>query len=93
MPVGKNDKQDQSFTTHTVELQKGDMIYTLTDGFPDQFGGEKGKKFMSKKLKELLLANVHLPIAQQKELLDSTFKNWVGDLEQVDDVTVVGIRI
>jgi serine phosphatase RsbU (regulator of sigma subunit) len=93
MPVGKNDKQDQSFTTHTIELQKGDTIYTLTDGFPDQFGGEKGKKFMSKKLKELLLANVHLPIAQQKELLDSTFKNWVGDLEQVDDVTVVGIRI
>ena len=93
MPVGKNDKQDQSFTTHTVELQKGDMIYTLTDGFPDQFGGPNGKKFMSKKLKELLLANVHLPITHQKELLDSTFKNWVGDLEQVDDVTVVGIRI
>jgi serine phosphatase RsbU (regulator of sigma subunit) len=93
MPVGKNDKQDQSFTTHTVELQKGDTIYTLTDGFPDQFGGDKGKKFMSKKLKELLLANVHLPIAQQKELLDSTFKNWVGNLEQVDDVTVIGIKV
>ncbi len=93
MPVGKNDKQDQSFTTHTIELQKGDSIYTLTDGFPDQFGGEKGKKFMSKKLKELLLANVHLSIAQQKELLDSTFKNWVGDLEQVDDVTVIGIKV
>ena len=93
MPVGKSDKQDQSFTTHTIELQKGDTIYTLTDGFPDQFGGDKGKKFMSKKLKELLLANVHLPIAQQKELLDSTFKNWVGDLEQVDDVTVIGIKV
>jgi serine phosphatase RsbU (regulator of sigma subunit) len=93
MPVGKSDKQDLSFTTHTLELQKGDTIYTLTDGFPDQFGGDKGKKFMSKKLKELLLANVHLPIAQQKELLDSTFKNWVGDLEQVDDVTVIGIKV
>lgn len=93
MPVGKSDKQDQSFTTHTLELQKGDTIYTLTDGFPDQFGGDKGKKFMSKKLKELLLANVHLPIAQQKELLDSTFKNWLGDLEQVDDVTVIGIKV
>ena len=93
MPVGKSDKQDQSFTTHTVELQKGDTIYTLTDGFPDQFGGDKGKKFMSKKLKELLLANVHLPIAQQRELLDSTFKNWVGELEQVDDVTVIGIKM
>ena len=93
MPVGKSDKQDQSFTTHTIELQEGDTIYTLTDGFPDQFGGDKGKKFMSKKLKELLLANVHLSIAQQKELLDSTFKNWVGDLEQVDDVTVIGIKV
>jgi serine phosphatase RsbU (regulator of sigma subunit) len=93
MPVGKSDRQDQPFTTHTIELQKGDTIYTLTDGFPDQFGGDKGKKFMSKKLKELLLATVHLPIAQQKKLLDSTFKNWVGDLEQVDDVTVIGIKV
>jgi serine phosphatase RsbU (regulator of sigma subunit) len=93
IPVGKSDKQDQSFITHTVALQKGDTIYTLTDGFPDQFGGDKGKKFMSKKLKELLLANVHLSIAQQKELLDSTFKNWVGDLEQVDDVTMIGIKV
>ena len=93
MPVGKNDKQDQPFTLQTIELQKGDTIYTLTDGFPDQFGGPNGKKFMSKKLKELLLTNVTLPIAQQKELLDSTFKNWVGDLEQVDDVCVIGIRV
>jgi hypothetical protein len=48
---------------------------------------------MSKKLKELLLANFHLPIAKQKELLDTTFKNWVGNLEQVDDVTVIGIKV
>jgi serine phosphatase RsbU (regulator of sigma subunit)/Tfp pilus assembly protein PilF len=93
MPVGKSERQHESFTLQTIKLQKGDTIYTLTDGFPDQFGGDKGKKFMSKKLKELLLANVHLSITQQKELLDSTFKNWVGDLEQVDDVTVIGIRI
>ena len=85
--------QIQNYTNHTVPLQKGDTIYTLTDGFPDQFGGDKGKKFMSKKLKDLLIANVHLPIAQQKELLDTTFKNWVGNLEQVDDVTVIGIKV
>ena len=93
MPVGKSDRQNQSFTLHTIELQQGDTIYTLTDGFPDQFGGPNGKKFMSKKLKELLLNNVHLPIHQQKELLDLTFKNWAGDLEQVDDVCVIGVRI
>jgi serine phosphatase RsbU (regulator of sigma subunit) len=69
------------------------VIYTLTDGFPDQFGGANGKKFMSKKLKELLIANVNLPISEQKELLETTFKNWVGDLEQVDDVCIIGIKI
>jgi serine phosphatase RsbU (regulator of sigma subunit) len=93
MPVVKSERQNEACTLHTVELQAGDTIYNLTDGFPDKFGGPKGKKFMSKNLKELLLANVHLPIAQQKELLETTFKNWVRDLEQVDDVCLIGIRI
>jgi serine phosphatase RsbU (regulator of sigma subunit) len=93
MPVGKNDRDTESFTLHTLDLQAGDTIYTLTDGFPDQFGGPNGKKFMSKKLKDLLVANVHLSIPQQQELLDSTFKNWLGVLEQIDDVCVMGIRI
>jgi serine phosphatase RsbU (regulator of sigma subunit) len=93
MPVGKHDKQDIPFTLHEFDLKKGDVIYALTDGFPDQFGGEKGKKFMSKNLRELLLGNAHLPVNYQKELLEKTFANWVGDLEQIDDVTVVGIRV
>ncbi|MES2838169.1 MAG: tetratricopeptide repeat protein [Bacteroidota bacterium] len=93
MPVGKHDKQDVLFTQHEIDLQSGDVIYTLTDGFPDQFGGESGKKFMSKKLRELLLANANLPMQEQKELLQTTFKNWVGDLEQVDDVCVIGVRV
>lgn len=93
MPVGKHDKQDISFTQQEVKLQHGDLIYTLTDGFPDQFGGEHSKKFMSKHLKELLLANAHLPMAQQKEVLDITFANWRGTLEQVDDVCVIGVRV
>ncbi|MFN6039772.1 MAG: PP2C family protein-serine/threonine phosphatase, partial [Bacteroidota bacterium] len=93
MPVGKHDKQDIPFTTQSIQLQKGDVIYTLTDGFPDQFGGEKGKKFMSKNLRELLAKNAHLPMQEQKQLLETTFRNWVGDLEQVDDVTVIGVRV
>ncbi len=93
MSVGKSDKQHESFTLHTIDLQKGDMVYALTDGFPDQFGGPKGKKFMSRNLKELLIANSHLPLNEQKELLDKTLMEWVGNLEQVDDVTIVGIRI
>ncbi|MCC6180915.1 MAG: tetratricopeptide repeat protein [Bacteroidia bacterium] len=93
MPVGKHDKQHIPFTLHEIPLQKGDVIYTLTDGFPDQFGGEKGKKFMSKNLRELLAANAHLTMAEQKQLLETTFINWKKDVEQVDDVTVIGVRV
>ncbi len=93
MPVGKHDKDQIPFTLHEVQLQKGDVVYTLTDGFPDQFGGEKGKKFMSKNLRELLANNAHLPMHQQKKLLEKTFTNWIGDMEQVDDVTIIGVRI
>jgi serine phosphatase RsbU (regulator of sigma subunit) len=93
MPIGKHDNQDISFKQQEINIQKGDIIYTLTDGYPDQFGGEKGKKFMSKNLRELLLNNSSLSMNEQKILLESTFKNWVGDLEQVDDVTVIGVRV
>ena len=93
MPVGKHDRQDVPFTQHEIDLQSGDVVYTLTDGYPDQFGGEKGKKFMSKNLRELLAENSHLPMFQQQQILDQTFKNWVGSLEQIDDVTVLGVRI
>lgn len=93
MPVGKHDRDQESFTLHVIDIKDGDLIYTLTDGFPDQFGGEKGKKFMSKNLKELLTANSKLPMNEQKELLDKTFINWIGDIEQVDDVTLIGIKI
>ncbi len=93
MPVGKHDKDKIPFTLHEVQLQKGDVVYTLTDGFPDQFGGEKGKKFMSKNLRELLAANAYLPMQEQKQLLEKTFADWVGDMEQVDDVTIIGVRV
>lgn len=93
MPVGKHDKQDISFSQQEIELQSGDVIYALTDGFPDQFGGPIGKKFMSKKLRELLAANAHLSMAEQKQLLEQTFTEWVGNVEQVDDVTLIGVRV
>ena len=93
MPVGKHDRQDLSFTQQEVDLQAGDVVYTLTDGFPDQFGGDKGKKFMSKKLRELLSANAHLAMNEQMELLERTFTTWIGSMEQVDDVTLLGVRI
>ena len=93
MPIGKHDKQDISFSQQEIQLKSGDVIYTLTDGFPDQFGGEKGKKYMSKNLRELLAGNAHLPMDEQKQLLEKTFTNWIGNLEQVDDVTIIGIRV
>lgn len=93
MAVGKHDKQDVSFTQQNIDLHTGDIIYTLTDGFPDQFGGPKGKKFMYKSLKELLASIVHLPMDEQRDKLEMSFNNWKGSLEQVDDVCIIGVRI
>ena len=93
MPVGKHDKQDVSFTQQTIDIKKGDVIYTITDGFSDQFGGSLGKKFMSKKLRELLSKNAHLPMKEQRTILENTFISWIGDLEQIDDVTLIGVRV
>lgn len=93
MPVGKHDRDTEPFTLHTVDLKEGDVIYALTDGYPDQFGGTKGKKFMIKKLKELVLSGQHLNLEEQKVYYERTFVDWVGDLEQIDDVTLVGIKV
>lgn len=93
MPVGKHDKQDISFSSQHFNLHKGDVVYTLTDGFPDQFGGDNQKKFMSKNLRKLLATHAHLPMNEQKELLAKTFSEWKGSIEQVDDVCVIGVRV
>ncbi|MDO8998144.1 MAG: tetratricopeptide repeat protein [Bacteroidota bacterium] len=93
MPVGKHDRDSESFTIQEFDLQKGDVIYTLTDGFPDQFGGDKGKKYMSKNLKELLKMVSQKSMKEQQEILENTFAEWVGNLEQVDDVTLIGVRV
>jgi tetratricopeptide (TPR) repeat protein len=93
MPVGKHDKDHIPFTQHDVDLKKGDVVYTLTDGLPDQFGGPKGKKFMYKKLKELLITISSEPMKTQKQILVKTLNDWKGGLEQVDDVCLIGIRV
>jgi serine phosphatase RsbU (regulator of sigma subunit)/tetratricopeptide (TPR) repeat protein len=93
MPVGKHDKDAVSFTAHTYQLEAGDIVYTFTDGFADQFGGPKGKKFKYKPLQQLLLEHSQLPLRQQQEVLDSTFTDWKKELEQIDDVCVVGVRL
>jgi serine phosphatase RsbU (regulator of sigma subunit) len=91
-PIGKFDNQTP-FSTHQFKLQKNDILYIFTDGFADQFGGEKGKKFKTKSFKELLLSLNSKPINEQKELIESTFNQWKGDIEQLDDVCVIGVRV
>jgi len=94
MPVGLGDKKD-SFKLYSIIPPSGGggALYLYTDGFADQFGGPKGKKFKYKQLNEKLLSISHHPLATQKELLEQTFEDWKGNLEQVDDLLVIGIRV
>jgi serine phosphatase RsbU (regulator of sigma subunit) len=93
-PIGSNiNEVADVFTNHTLQLQKDDCVYIYTDGFADQFGGPKGKKFKYNQLKEVLILNAHLPIDEQRDCLDKVFKDWKGKQEQVDDVLVIGIKI
>lgn len=93
MPVGKHDRDKEPFTLQEVDLKKGDLIYILTDGFPDQFGGEKSKKYMIKNLKNYFLSIAHLPMNEQEKKLTLELENWKGNNEQIDDVCVIGVRI
>jgi serine phosphatase RsbU (regulator of sigma subunit) len=91
-PIGRFDNP-APYTTHNVSLQKGDNIYLFTDGYIDQFGGEKGKKFKTSSLKTLLLSISEKTMEDQKLFLENEFDQWKGDLEQLDDVCVMGIRV
>lgn len=84
---------ERIFTNHCKSLKKGDMLYMFSDGYADQFGGGKGKKFMIKKLYETLLSVTILPMREQRVLLEKAFEDWKGNHSQVDDVLVIGIRI
>ncbi|MES2284982.1 MAG: tetratricopeptide repeat protein [Bacteroidota bacterium] len=92
MPIGKGEK-DMPFTLQTIDVQKGDTLYLYTDGYADQFGGPKGKKFMYKQLDNLLIATNQKSMEEQELSLSLTLEQWKGNLEQVDDILVVGIRV
>ncbi|MCE3260625.1 MAG: protein serine/threonine phosphatase [Bacteroidetes bacterium] len=81
------------FTTHTPKFESGDTVYLFTDGYADQFGGPKGKKFKYKQLELLLIEHSGRPAESQKEILENKFTEWKGDHEQVDDVLIIGITI
>jgi serine phosphatase RsbU (regulator of sigma subunit)/uncharacterized protein HemY len=90
---GLQHDKEHIFEKHIIQTQLNDCIYLFTDGFVDQFGGENGKKFMTKRLKETLLEINPLPMSDQLEKLEYTFRSWRGQHEQVDDVLVIGFRI
>lgn len=91
-PIGKFETQN-SYTTHSFDLRKGDTIYLFTDGFTDQFGGEKNRKYKSKAYQELLLSIQDKSMENQKEYIEQEFFKWKGDNEQVDDVCIFGVRV
>jgi serine phosphatase RsbU (regulator of sigma subunit) len=91
-PIGQFD-HPEPYTTHSFDLHKGDAIYIFSDGYVDQFGGEKGKKFKSRAFRELLLSIQSKPMETQKTIIDETFNSWRGNLEQIDDVCVIGVRV
>jgi serine phosphatase RsbU (regulator of sigma subunit) len=91
-PIGKFDHV-QPYFTHSINLKKGDTFYIFSDGFADQFGGEKGKKFKSANFKKLLLSVQDKSMEEQKKTILETFLSWKGNLEQLDDVCVIGVRV
>ncbi len=92
MPIAIYDKM-QEFSTHKIKLNKGDQLYLFSDGYADQFGGEYRKKFKYKPFKELLLNNSNNTFEEQKINLANNFNIWRNNGEQIDDITVVGIKI
>ncbi|MEE4115410.1 MAG: SpoIIE family protein phosphatase [Marinilabiliaceae bacterium] len=93
MPIGVSSQMANSFTMHRKKLEKGETYYLLTDGYSDQFGGERGRKFLKKNLKKLILEIQGVPMKQQKELLEKSLVDWMGTNDQVDDILIMGIKV
>lgn len=93
-PIGFNrEEETHQFQSQTIQLEIGDMIYTCSDGYADQFGGPKGKKFMSKRLKSLFIEIATLSLDDQRTKLNKTLNEWMGTYEQLDDILVIGIQV
>ncbi|MBI3501944.1 MAG: SpoIIE family protein phosphatase [Bacteroidetes bacterium] len=92
MPVAISDRTGD-FKNNSLELQKGDTFYIFTDGYADQFGGPKGKKFKYSQFKQLLLSMQNKSMNEQHDILKKTMDEWKGTLEQIDDILVIGVRV
>lgn len=94
LPIGSNlDGVADTYTNHVIQMEKGDAVYLLTDGYADQFGGPNGKKFFYKPLRELLAMHHNKSMDEIYNILYDTFMNWKGNREQIDDVLILGVRI
>ncbi len=91
-PIGQFDNP-KPYTTHSFDLEPGDSIYIFSDGYVDQFGGKKGKKFKTRAFRDLLLSIQDKSMEEQKTIIDDSFEKWRGSLEQIDDVCIIGVRI
>jgi serine phosphatase RsbU (regulator of sigma subunit)/tetratricopeptide (TPR) repeat protein len=93
MPIGIYSWVEDSFTRHDIDLQKGDLIYSFSDGYYDQFGGPSQKKFMIRNFKKMLLKIHSKTMKEQKKIMVETLEQWMADTSQVDDILVVGVRV
>jgi len=92
MPIARYERMEP-FTYIDYQLVSGDVVYLATDGFSDQFGGSEGKKFQKNRLMELIGESSKLPLSEQKILLDNTFEKWKNTRSQLDDVTILGVKV
>jgi serine phosphatase RsbU (regulator of sigma subunit)/ligand-binding sensor domain-containing protein len=93
MPIGIYYGEEVPFTNYAISIEKGDTIYLFSDGFSDQFGGPDGSKFKKSNLKKLLSEIYYRPLAEQRNILEAELSKWQGSLPQVDDITIIGVRI
>ena len=93
MPLGYYQGRFKTFTNNDIQLEYGDVFYLFSDGFVDQKGGKDDKKFLSKNFKKLLLEIHQEPMREQKNILDKTITDWMGDTSQIDDILVIGVRV
>lgn len=94
MPVGIHKHAQVSFKNHEVDINEDDLVYIFSDGYYDQIGGPKKRKYMSKHFQNLILENYNKPLLQQKEILDNTIEEWKGEgVNQIDDILVIGIKL
>jgi len=93
MPIGIHYGDEVSFTNYGINVKKGDPVYIFSDGFSDQFGGPDGGKYKKANLKKLLSDIYYRPMEEQKRIIECEFDKWRGKAEQVDDITIIGVRI